>query len=202
VQLARWSRLLALLGALAAAACGDDATVGPDGNVVDGGGGAPDAAAACALATGISYGSIGGLRAYSDRATLTPPDRYGRRREVYGGAGGNPMMCSNRLPACGGTAPVITAADLLVAFAAPDVVAALAEPMPRVYGLDTRPADGTVLEVIRADGRGFLLGRACTQPTGGFTCARPLTAGLARVADVLRALDDQQIATAGCEAFR
>jgi hypothetical protein len=155
-------------------------------------------AVACTFDTGYTFGDEGGLRIRVDRSTLATPAEYGRTRQ-FRAAGMAAISCSNKVPMCRKAPGLITTADVVEAFAAPDVVAALAEARPQVYGRDSRPVDGTVLEVLRADGRGFLLGPACT---GGQFCTRPLTDGLARVASLLNRLDTQQLATPGCEALR
>jgi hypothetical protein len=155
-------------------------------------------AVACTFDTGYTFGEDGGLRIRVDRSTLATPAEYGRTRQ-FRAAGMAAISCSNKVPMCRKAPGLVTTADVVEAFTAPDVVAALAEARPQVYGRDSRPVDGTVLEVLRADGRGFLLGTACT---GGQFCTRPLTDGLARVAALLNRLDIQQLAAPGCEALR
>jgi hypothetical protein len=156
-----------------------------------------DAAAACDLDMRFEYGEVGGLRISVERSVLEPGNKYTRTRTPVVGGGGPVLSCAPPLPGCG-TAGAITAAELNAGFMHPDVQAALAEATPPVFGRDLRPVDGTVLEVKRADGRGFLVGQACNAPIG----CRNLPAGIAELSRRLRDLDRQQLAAPECDALR
>src|SRR5687767_7509340 len=66
-----------------------------------------------------------------------------------------------------------------------------------LYGLDSRPVDGTVFEMRRADGRGFLVGAPCRSDVVTPCVAIPV--GIQRLVNRLRALDAQQLATPWCK---
>jgi hypothetical protein len=148
----------------------------------------------CDFAAAFEYGDVGGLRLYADRTYLAPGPTYRHQR--------NPARsdvvstgCMPALPMCNATGR-IGADEVTAALADADVVAALASPTPPVYGRDTRPADGTVFELARADGRGLLVGSECPSPA--LSSCRPIPAGVKRLRDLLVALDAQQLATDAC----
>jgi hypothetical protein len=180
-------------------------------------GGAPDAASceragpapvcaapwspdlACSLDTAVTFAWEGGLSLWADGSALTPPATYTRTRTFHDQPPRPPLTCSNLVPRCGASNDTFTTADVMEALAAPDVVAALAQPMPLVYGYDYRANDGSVLVVKRADGHGLIVGLPCG---AGRPCERPITAGMTRLAAILGKLDGQQLAAPGCEALR
>jgi hypothetical protein len=98
------------------------------------------------------------------------------------------------LPACG-DATQIDVSDILRDLADPDVVLAMAMATPPLYGFDQRPVDGTMFQVLRGDGHGFLAGGSCD--TGAF-CHGPVPAGIARLVSDLEALDQLQLADPSC----
>jgi hypothetical protein len=157
-----------------------------------------DPAVACRLETSYTFGRIGGFSDELQASELTPPSTYTLTRTIFGGTM-PPVSCTNQLPRCGGSNETYTTADIVQALAAPDVVAALAQPEPLVYGEDDRLADGSVLSVRRADGRGLDLGGPCRRIG---ICKRPLTEGMARLAAILGKIASQQRALPGCEALR
>ena len=80
---------------------------------------------------------------------------------------------------------------------------ALAAPTPPTYGRDTRAVDGTIFQFLRADGRGFLAGGACGAATSACPAACvEVPAGITRLVNALRALDEQQLADPSCAALR
>jgi hypothetical protein len=160
-------------------------------------GGTPDGPAACDFTTSYSYGDIGGNAAYVERTDLSPANKYVHTRSSQRGTG--PLLsCAPALPPCGAQ-DAISAYDLEVHdLPLPDVKAALAEASPPLYGYDSRPVDGTVFELKRADGRGFLVGQPCDNRTP----CRPIPAGVAQLVKRLRDLDAQQLAKPECATFR
>ncbi len=149
----------------------------------------------CELAARYEYGDIGGLRLFTERSFLEPGNRYSRVRSPV--VVGTPLLsCAPALPACG-TSGAITASEIEGAFRHPDVRSALAEAAPPLFGRDTRPVDGTVLEVKRADGRGVLIGQGCASPNG----CRAIPAGVAQLGRLLRELDRQQLAAPECQVL-
>jgi hypothetical protein len=172
-----------------AVACTDIACLPRDGG--------PDGMAACDFSTRYSYGPIGGNGVYVDRTELAPGNKYTRTRAPARGQGLT-LSCSPAMPPCGAQ-DVITAYDLEVHdLPLADVQAALAQPQPPLYGYDSRPVDGTVFELKRADGRGFLVGSSCEGHPG----CRAIPAGVAQLAKRLRDLDAQQLAAPGCQGLR
>jgi hypothetical protein len=166
-----------------------------------GGGGGGDAAVehgtpSCTWDAVYRYGNNGGLVAYQDETTLTPPSSYKRTRDTFGNAA--PLTCTPALPACN-TAGALDVADITADLTAPDVLAALAQATPPLYGRDTRPVDGSVFQVLRADGHGFLVGSDCT---AGDTSCTPAPAGVALLVADLRALDAQQVMDPSCAQLR
>lgn len=147
------------------------------------------------LDASYQYGDVGGLRASQDRVALTPPMSYVYTRTDFGTVGGV-QSCAPPMPPCGSA--VIDVGELVAAFGHVDVQKALAAASPPLYGVDTRPVDGTVFELLRADGRGFRVGRAC-QSTGTELVACPaIPAGVQALVDVLGRLDAQQLKDPAC----
>ncbi len=178
----------------AAGVVADAGAPGPDG------GRPADGAPACDFSAAYEYGDIGGLRAFVERTILQPGNQYTHLRRTVVGA--PPLAsCSPPLPACG-SPQVITASDVqLRDLADPDVRAALGQATPPLYGRDTRPVDGTVFELVRDDGRGFLVGQECQGNSGPGTC-RAIPRGIAQLVTRLRDLDRQQLRAEECRALR
>jgi hypothetical protein len=161
-------------------------------------GGSPDLAA-CDFSARYSYGTIGGLRFSVSRTELAPGNKYTHTRSPVSGAPGSTLSCSPGMPPCGAQ-DVITAYDIEVHdLGRADVQAALAEPQPPLFGYDSRPVDGTVFELKRADGRGFLVGDSCDNRPPP---CRPIPAGVAQLTKRLQDLDKQQLAAPECAALR
>ena len=146
------------------------------------------------------YGDTGGLVAYEDVATLSPPTSYAYERTSRITDPAN-ISCAPAMPPCG-LEDIYGPPDIMRAIADADVQAALAMATPPTYGRDTRPVDGTIFQFLRADGRGFLAGGACGSG-GGLpgTCVE-VPAGITRLVNTLRALDQQQLADPSCAALR
>jgi hypothetical protein len=145
------------------------------------------------------YGDVGGLVAYRDEASLLRPTttgptsyRYARRA----GDGTEPLAsCSPALPACNAEG-LVDLADVLRGLGHADVQRALAEPSPPLFGRDTRPVDGQLFQLLRGDGRGFLVGSPCAAADS--SCAA-IPIGVTDLVSMLRALDAQQLMDTTCE---
>src|SRR6185369_11343709 len=105
-----------------------------------------------------------------------PPASHTRQRTSANG--GVIAGCANLVPRCAATFDRFTTATLSEALAAPDVVAAFGQPMPLLYGYDSRANDGSVLAIRGADGQGLLIGAPCG---AGRPCDRPVTPGMAHL---------------------
>jgi hypothetical protein len=151
---------------------------------------------ACMFDDTYKFGSDGGFVAYLDEATLAPPDHYRHVRTRFGGSAPAESTCAPALPACG-TANVITARDVVRDLANADVRAAFAQATPPFFGVDTRPVDGVAFKVTRADGHGFFVGNPCGPPA---VDCRAIPPGVQTLVDLLKALDQQQLANAECAA--
>jgi hypothetical protein len=163
-------------------------------------GGSPATAdgAACAFDDTYRYGPNGGLVAYSDESTLAPPDRYQHVRTFYDAATPRTATCAPALPPCGAQG-VISASDVMRALASSDVQAAFAEPTPMFFGVDRRPVDGPAYAVKRSDGRGLLVGDPCGPPA---VDCRAIPPGVQALVDLLKMLDQQQLAMSACAALK
>jgi hypothetical protein len=152
---------------------------------------------ACALDGPYTVAWEGGNAPWFDSTRLTPPNVFTLTRH-YGDQTPD-RSCTSSVPRCAAGYGRYTTADFMAALAAPDVAAALAQPMALLYGYDSRNNDGSVLAVRRADGSGLLIGAACGV---GSPCAREVTPGMLRLLAITAKLLEQQRAAAGCEAFR
>ena len=152
----------------------------------------PDAG--CAFDTTYTYGLTGGFRANVDTSILAPQASFTRSRMV---AGGGTVSCTQTVPC--GTSGLLDVRAVLAAIDNTDVQAALAIGMDTVYGIDSRPVDGTAFSFQRAsDGHSFVIGNAC----GGAAGCNPIPPGLSTLQTTLDNLDTQEIAMTGCEALR
>jgi hypothetical protein len=164
-------------------------TVGGGGGTTDGG------TQMCDFSAGYEYGEIGGLRISVDRSYLKPGNAYLHTRSAVRGDQPD-VSCAPPMPPCGAL-DLISAYDIEVHdLPHADVQAALKKTTPPLFGRDTRPVDGTVFELKRADGRGFLVGSDCL--SGDANCPA-IPAGIKRLRDRLRALDAQQLASVECQ---
>jgi hypothetical protein len=161
----------------------------------------PVDAGTCTFDATYRYGDTGGLVAYEDVATLKPPASYAYERtsRVTDPASSS---CAPAMPPCG-VEDLYSPADVMRAIGDTDVQKALAMATPPIYGRDTRPVDGSIFQLLRADGRGFLAGGACGSggPLPGAACVE-VPVGITRLVNVLRALDEQQLRDASCAALR
>lgn len=142
----------------------------------------------------LSWGDNGGLVLSRDESALAACRDFQRKRSSA--ADGGSFSCTTQLGACG--AVPVAIGDVESALAHPDVVAALAASTTPVYGVDSRPVDGTVFEITR-DGKSIDVGGDC----GGASAPAciPIPPGVAALAAVLRSLDTQELAKPACDAF-
>jgi len=155
----------------------DDAGVDGDAAHDDGG--------ACSFSATYTFYDDGGLREFFDVVTLAPP----RYETVVRNNGTNDAgVCALELP-CAST-PDVGVAAIEAAIANPDVQAALAKPAGLLYGVDTRPSDGSVFVFQRSDGKGFMVGAGAAVPPG-----------LASLATTLHTVDAQAFAAPACNAL-
>lgn len=202
------------IGGASGAAGAGGGTAGAGGGVAGAGGGAAGAAGgrgggtggaggaggqgggSCAFASTYTIIDGGGLVVMLDTATLSPPAAFRYERQFFRQDAGN-LSCAPALPACRDSTRV-DVSDVEAAIAHPDVQAALAMTTMPIYG-DRGIADGPSFNFRRADNRGFSAGIACSPASA--TCT-PIPAGVATLAQVIRAIIDQQLADATCAALR
>jgi hypothetical protein len=154
----------------------------------------------CALDDVYVYGNVGGLVAYTDQVTLTPPASYVLVRTATPGPdGASHGSCAPPFPACGDSS-LVDVSDVLGDLSDPAIQRLLANPAgpPTLLGLDTRPVDGPVFAFKRGSGAGFLVGGPCA---GGQIGCTDIPAPVARLVSDLRTLDRVQMASPSCAAF-
>jgi hypothetical protein len=149
----------------------------------------------CRFDTTYTYGYDGGLGAYRDLVTLAPVAAFSLERTSYVVQLAS-AQCVPALPACHDAAQ-LDASDVVVDLRHPDVQAALALSTPPFYGHDSRPVDGVAFQLLRADGRGFLVGDACRADEA----CTPTPAGVQKLVDDLQALQGQQLLDPSCAAI-
>ena len=152
----------------------------------------------CGFDAVYTYGQTGGLVAYSDQVTLTPPASYVLTRTVSStgstAAGGS---CGPALPAC--DSGPIDVNDIMQAIADPTVqlLISLSTMQPTLVGLDERPVDGTVFSFKKSGTAGFLVGAPCN---GAANCTE-IPAAVTNLQGYLQKLDAQQRQDPSCAAF-
>jgi hypothetical protein len=157
---------------------------------------AHDTGDGCTLADTYAFGWNGGLVAFSDESTLTPPNKYDHVR-TYSRSDGGTRSCSITQLSCQGMNS-FGLFDIQLALQKPDVVSAFNEPTPLLYGTDPRPVDGAVYSVRRSDGHGMLVGGDCA---GGAAGCRPISAGISVLVDILKNFDQQMLARTECSGL-
>lgn len=149
----------------------------------------------CGVTGAYQYGATGGNAIWEGRSQLLGGAKYKYERVYLRNAPPIAPTCAPDLPACG-TKDAVTPREVEAALADADVQKAFSSATPPLYGKDNRPVDGTVFAVKRAsDGRSFLVGAEC--PANDRACP-PIPAGVARLKQVLIALDQQQLALPVC----
>jgi len=150
----------------------------------------------CRIADTYRFGFIGGLVAYSEESTLSPPQHYEHARSYRGGSAST-RRCSPELPPCGSN-DIISILDIARDVDNADVRNALSQTTPPLFGRDTRPSDGQVYSVQQAQGRGFLVGLPCQ---GASSCAE-IPVGVQALVDQLRQLDEEMLMRSECAALQ
>jgi hypothetical protein len=170
--------------------CGEDGQIlcapGGCGNNPD-----PD----CQFDATYTYGYDGDLVSYRDVVTLAPAVSFSVERVSYAVQPAS-AQCIPALPACHDAAK-LDVSEVMVDLRHPDVQAALALSTPPFYGHDSRPVDGAAFQLLRADGRGFLVGDACRADEA----CTPAPAGVQKLVDDLQALQAQQLLDPSCASI-
>jgi hypothetical protein len=142
----------------------------------------------------LSWGNIGGLVAFTERSTLDACYVYQHTRSPSGRGGSTMLACERSLPCMGSGLHGVS--DVLLAIQNADVQAALAKGHV-LFGNDTRPVDGTVFEIVARASTAIEVGSACS---GGASCPA-IPAGVSALADLLRAIDDEQLNLDPCRSM-
>jgi hypothetical protein len=138
----------------------------------------------------LTWGNDGGRIAQRDSSTLECTT-YRHVREYFS-TPQTPTRCEQPL-VCSAPSGV-TAESVSRALANADVTAAFGR-APVLYGRDMRPVDGTVLVVTQAS-KSVTVGTDCGVPGSG--ACQPIPAGVAALAQLLRTLDQEQLAKEPC----
>jgi hypothetical protein len=165
---------------------GADAT-----NIVDA---AADVNPLCTVTDTYTFGFVGGLVASSDESVLSPPSQYHHVRTYYRSDGGT-TTCAPA-PDCQ-VMNSLGLMEVVVGFQNADVRAALSQPTPPLYGHDSRPVDGRVYSIMRSDGRGMLVGTACT---GQMDC-RAIPGGIGNLVLALQMFDERMLGKPECSGL-
>lgn len=163
----------------AAAGSGEDAGVGPCAPCVDG---------------SLSWGYIGGYAVYTERSTLDACNTYQHTRTPSGRGTSAMLACERSLPCMG--SGVHGVSDVLQALQHADVQAALAKGHV-LFGMDERPSDGSVFEIVTRAGTAIEVGIPCMD-SGACTA---IPAGVDALAKLLRAIDDEQVQLDPCRGM-
>jgi hypothetical protein len=139
----------------------------------------------------IQWGDQGGRVAYVDTSSIAPCRTYEHRRTPTF-TDPPDRVCTQDIEAC--NPAVHGVGDVRSALADADVQTALAK-APVLYGLDTRPSDGSVFVITNA-GKEISVGADC----GGASGCTPIPAGVAKLAALLHTIDTEQLATGTCKA--
>jgi hypothetical protein len=177
------------------AACGSTRDAGMAGRA-DGGTGA-DANPLCVVTDTYTFGFEGGIVASFDESVLSPPSQYHHVRTYnrYASDGGT-TMCAPE-PDCQ-VMNSLGLSDVVVLLQNADVRAALSQATPPLYGHDSRPVDGQVYSIMRSDGRGMLVGTACT--TDQVDC-RAIPSGIGNLVLALQMFDERMLAKPECRGL-
>jgi hypothetical protein len=144
----------------------------------------------------LRWADTGGLTIIHDESSLGACRNFQRKRTFS--TDGGTSQCNAEIGAC--SAAPVAVGDIERALAEPDVLAAFAAApagVPPVYGVDSRPVDGTVFEIAR-DGKVIDVGSPCG---GSSSSCVPIPPGVAALVTVLHSLDTQELAKPGCAAL-
>jgi hypothetical protein len=148
----------------------------------------------CGFDAVYTYGPNGGLVAYTDQVTLTPPASYVRVRTATNGSTAMGGACGPALPACG--SGTIDVSHIMSDIADPTIqlLLSLSTMQPTLLGVDQRPFDGTVFSFKKAGGAGFLVGAPCN---GAANCVE-IPGAVGNLMSDLQKLDAQQAQDPSC----
>ena len=156
--------------------------------------------AGCTCSWGDVYifGEVGGLRAYDDQVTLSPPAGYLHARTSP--STNATMACAPALPACH-TDVGIDVSRIMTDIQNPTLQQQLAANPGRqvLFGVDGRAYDGAVFSFKTGSGSGFLMGDPCTSTS---TSCTPPPDFVTRLVTDLRALDAQQLRDPSCAILK
>ena len=171
---------------------GRGGTAGTAGNAGNAGAGRGGSAASCSpcVEDSIEWGNNGGFVAFTERSSLSACSRYRHERRSAGG-GAVMAQCGRELPCMGSGLHGIS--DVLHEIEQRDVVAALAKGEV-LFGVDARPVDGQVFEIVVGDDT-ILVGMPCAQGASGCMAIPP---GVDALAQVLRSIDAEQLNLEPC----
>lgn len=137
----------------------------------------------------LVFTSLGGRAASRDTVTLGAPRRFLFERTF---TDASPLRCETTLVGCASMG--VDARTVSAALSDPEVQAAFTR-APVLYGVDSRPSDGTVLSLRRGSAE-VLVGDPCR--TGGGADCVSAPPGVQRLVDVLNALKDQETLREPC----
>jgi hypothetical protein len=147
----------------------------------------------------VTWGWNGGDPVFVETSTLDRCLSYTYSRTPVGSSNPKTQTCSTDIANC--TGPSISIRDVDDAVENPDVVAALAG-STLLYGGDSRPCDGSVLD-IRVDGAELQVGGDCGPEDAGAGCGlpgscTPVPPGLRALAALLARMDMQELTIPPC----
>jgi hypothetical protein len=187
-----------------AAVAGSAAIAGSAGQTAGRGGSAGTAAGSgddagappCApcIESSVSWGDIGGLVLFSERSTLDACNVFQHTRSPAGHGTGTMLACERSLPCMGSGLHGVS--DVSLALQNADVQAALAKGHV-LFGSDPRPDDGSVFEIVARAGTSIAVGDACS---GSASCTA-IPAGVNALANLLRAIDSEQLSLDPCRSM-
>jgi hypothetical protein len=153
----------------------------------------------CSLPSALTFGSNGGKVSFQDSFALDTAGHMTVTRNYYSSMDGPSVRtCSPSLPACGASG-VVSISTIAQDLTDADVQTAFALTTSHVYGVDSRPMDGTVWSITRAGGGNILVGSPCPSPT--MNSCQPIPPGIQRLADDLKSLAAPMSASPACAAL-
>jgi hypothetical protein len=131
---------------------------------------------------------------FNERSTLDACNVFEHTRSPAGNGTGTVLACERSLPCMGSGLHGVS--DVLLALQHADVQAALAKGQV-LFGSDPRPDDGSVFEIVARAGTSIEVGDACS---GSASCAA-IPAGVNALANLLRAIDSEQLSLDPCRSM-
>jgi hypothetical protein len=164
------------------------------GHPADGGADPDDGGAQCSacIAQTLRWERDGGFVAYRSANEIEPCRDYEHTRTPFG-SGGTTASCTGTVP-CEGDA--VTLDDLNTALAHTDDGAGVAA-APILYGYDSRPVDGQILQITRG-GRTVSVGSPCEGGSGECVEIPP---GVEALRALLTSLEGERLAEEDCASM-